>query len=107
MLGITPPDLVVSEVSGLDAVDSGGSYSFNYTIQNRGDIVTGNWTDIVYITDNPDFAAAKEVWEIGRYTQARTLGNNEQYSVSQTVQLAPSVKGTLPDCQDGCRRINC
>jgi len=93
VLGITPPDLAVSEISGQEAADAGGSYSFNYTIQNRGDIFTGNWTDVVYITDNPDFAAAKEVWEIGRYTQARSLGHNEQYSVSQTVQLAPSVKG--------------
>ncbi len=83
----------MSEISGQEAADAGGSYSFNYTIQNRGDIFTGNWTDVVYITDNPDFAAAKEVWEIGRYTQARSLGHNEQYSVSQTVQLAPSVKG--------------
>jgi hypothetical protein len=87
VLGITPPDLAVSEVSGVDAVGSGGSYSFNYAVQNRGDIFTGKWTDVVYITDNPDFSEAKEIWEIGRYSQDRTLGNREQYTVSQTVQL--------------------
>ena len=44
-------------------------------------------------TDNPDLDAAREVWAIGSYSQARTLGNGERYTVSQTVQLDPAVKG--------------
>jgi subtilase family serine protease len=90
---LVPPDLVVREVSGVDAAEAGGSYSFSYTVQNRGEMFAGQWTDVAYITDNPDFASATEIWEIGRYTQNRSLGNNQEYSVSQTVQLAPSVKG--------------
>ena len=93
ILGITPPDLTVTDVTALSAADAGGNYTFSYTVQNRGDIFTGNWTDSVFITDNPDLDAAKEVWAIGSYSQQRTLGNSERYSVTQTVQLAPSVKG--------------
>jgi len=93
VLGITPPDLVVSDVVAPDTAEAGGSYTFGYTVQNRGDVFEGSWTDSVYITDNPDWSAAREVWKLGDYQQTRTLGNGERYSVSQTIQLAPSVKG--------------
>ncbi|MDZ4254036.1 MAG: CARDB domain-containing protein, partial [Sulfuritalea sp.] len=87
------PDLTVTEVSGLAEADSGGNYSFSYTVQNLGDAMSRSWTDTVYITDNPNLSAATEVWSIGTYSQQRTLGKNESYTVSQTVQLAPSVRG--------------
>lgn len=45
-----------------------------------------------YLTDNPILEAAHEssCW---RLAQQHSLGNGERYSVNQTVQLAPSVKG--------------
>lgn len=93
VLGITPPDLSVMQVSGLTLGNAGDSYTFNYTVQNRGELFTGSWTDSVFITNNPDLDAATEVWSLGNYSQQRTLGNGERYSVTQTVQLAPSVTG--------------
>jgi len=93
VLGLTPPDLTVTEVSALTEADAGGAYTFSYTVQNRGDAFSGNWTDYVYVTDNPNLDAAHEAWFLGSYTQQRALGNSERYSVTQTVQLAPSVKG--------------
>ncbi|MCP4925155.1 MAG: hypothetical protein GY916_04335, partial [Gammaproteobacteria bacterium] len=94
ILGITPPDLVVSELSAIAVTQSGGEYSFSYTVKNEGDLFTGSWIDEVYITNNPDLNAATERWRIGRFDQQHTLANGEEYSVNQTVQLAPSVEGT-------------
>ena len=96
VLGITPPDLSVLEVSGLSVVDVGanfsGNYTFSYTVQNIGEQFSGSWNDSVYLTDNPVFEQAREVWHLGDFTQARSLGNKEKYSVTQTVPLAPSMK---------------
>lgn len=93
ILGITPPDLTVTELSALSDIDAGGSYTSNYTVQNRGDLYAGKWTDTVFITDNPDLNAATERWVVASFDQSRSLANGERYSVSQTLQLAPSVKG--------------
>ncbi|HLF95978.1 MAG TPA: CARDB domain-containing protein, partial [Methylococcaceae bacterium] len=93
VLGITPPDLAVTEASGLAQADAGGSYSFSYTVQNRGDLFSGRWSDSVFITDNPNLDLATEVWAIGSYSQERSLGSGERYSVTQTLQLDPAVKG--------------
>lgn len=91
VLGITPPDLIVSDVSAPPTGAGGGSYTFSYTVQNRGDAFSGNWRDSVYLTENAD--GTGQQWSIGDYTQSRGLGNGERYTVTQTVQLAPSVKG--------------
>ncbi|HNN85589.1 MAG TPA: CARDB domain-containing protein, partial [Accumulibacter sp.] len=93
ILGITPPDLVVKDVQAPASADAEGLYTFAYSVQNRGDFFSGGWTDSVYLTDNPDFAAAREVWHLGDYGQTRSLGNGEIYSVTQSVQLATSAKG--------------
>lgn len=47
ILGITPPDLTVLDVQAPEAVNAGGAYSFSYTVQNRGDAFSGQWTDSV------------------------------------------------------------
>ncbi|MFO1403439.1 MAG: CARDB domain-containing protein [Azonexus sp.] len=93
VLGISPPDLAVGEVTGQATAEAEGNYSFSYSVQNRGDLYTGTWVDSVYLTDDPDFSAAHEIWHLGDYTQTRSLGNGERYSVTQTIQLAPTVKG--------------
>ena len=93
VLGITPPDLVVSEVTAPPSAEADGNYTFSYTVQNRGDAFDGSWTDSVYLTDNPDWNAAREVWHLADYTQTRRLGNGESYAVTQAVRLAPAVKG--------------
>ncbi|WP_051319435.1 CARDB domain-containing protein, partial [Chitinimonas koreensis] len=93
ILGATPPDLAVTEVGAPAVGEAGGSYSFSYTVQNKGDAFEGQWTDTVYLADDPDLDKAKEVWVLGSYSQARALGQGERYTVAQTVQLAPSLKG--------------
>ncbi|HET7864109.1 MAG TPA: putative Ig domain-containing protein, partial [Burkholderiaceae bacterium] len=93
VLGITPPDLVVSQATAQPAATAGGPYTFSYTVQNGGDAFNGAWTDRVWIADNPDLSRATSKWQIGEYRQQRGLGNGETYSVSQTVQLAPSIQG--------------
>ena len=93
ILGITPPDLVVSNVSTPPLGEGGSRYSFSYTVQNRGDVFEGKWTDSVYITDNLDFSKATKTWLIGTYEQERSLANGEQYTVNQAVELAPAVTG--------------
>ena len=93
ILGITPPDLVVSSVIAPSTAQAAGSYSFSYTVQNRGDAFEGGWTDKVWLMDNPDPTQAKVYWLLGEFKQQRTLGNRESYSVSQTVDLGPSVNG--------------
>ncbi|WP_233259655.1 CARDB domain-containing protein, partial [Ramlibacter sp. WS9] len=93
ILGISPPDLAVTQTSALTPVAAGGSYTFSYSVQNKGDQFSGTWTDRVYVANAPTRAAATNVWTIGDYVQSRTLGNGEQYTVNQTLQLAPSVTG--------------
>ena len=93
VLGITPPDLIISELTAISDIQSGGEYSYNYTIQNRGDLFTGAWTDEIYIANNPDLSLATESWLIDRVFHEQTLANGEQFSIGRTVQLAPSIEG--------------
>ncbi|MBW8892121.1 MAG: hypothetical protein JF617_08165, partial [Burkholderiales bacterium] len=93
VLGITPPDLVVTSVTAPPSAVATGSYSFSYTVKNRGDAFDGAWTDKVWLMDNPDPTQAKVYWLLGEFKQQRGLGNGETYSVSQTVNLGPSVSG--------------
>ncbi len=93
VLGMTPPDLVVSQATATPAVTAPGDYSFSYTVKNQGDLFNGAWTDRVWVADNADLSRATTKWMVGEFNQQRSLGNGETYSVSQTVQLAPSVKG--------------
>ncbi|HEX8961620.1 MAG TPA: CARDB domain-containing protein, partial [Rhodocyclaceae bacterium] len=94
VLGLTPPDLAVTEVTAPATANGGdGSYSFSYTVQNRGDVFSGAWTDSYYVSDNPDLSKAKLYWLIGSCTQNRTMANGERYTVTQTVALDPAVHG--------------
>jgi hypothetical protein len=93
ILGITPPDLTVTQIQAETAAVAGGSYTFSYTVQNRGDLFEGGWEDSVYITDNPDYNLATERWYVGSYAQRRALSNGQSYSVTQTVTLPPSIRG--------------
>jgi subtilase family serine protease len=93
ILGITPPDLVVTAVTGTDVASAEGLYTFSYTVKNQGDELAGEWKDHIYLTDNPDWQQARAVWDIGVSSQGRTLANGESYTVTQTVSLAPSVTG--------------
>lgn len=94
VLGITPPDLVVTEVNAPASIDAGTTLSFSYTVKNQGDLFNGAWVDTVYVADNADLSKAKHIWTLGSYTQNRALNNGEAYTVNQTVQLAPSVQGS-------------
>ena len=93
VLGITPPDLTVTQVNVPANNDADGPLTFSYSVQNQGDLFSGQWTDTVYVADNPDLSLAKEVWNLGSYAQNRTLNSGEKYTVNQTVNLAPSIKG--------------
>ncbi|MBI3347611.1 MAG: hypothetical protein HY020_10425, partial [Burkholderiales bacterium] len=93
VLGITPPDLQVTSVIAPATAAAAGSYSFSYTVKNRGDAFDGAWTDKVWLMDNPDPTQAKVSWLLGEFKQQRALGNSESYSVSQTVNLGPAVSG--------------
>src|SRR5690606_8210778 len=42
-LGITPPDLTGTDLAATPEADAPGSFSFTYTVQNRGDAFNGNW----------------------------------------------------------------
>jgi hypothetical protein len=94
VLGTTPPDLQVSELVAPATVAIGASYSFSYRVENRGDAFNGSWTDSVYLADSADWQTASEVWHLADYAQTRSLGFGEGYSVSQTLQLAPWIKGS-------------
>jgi hypothetical protein len=94
VLGTTPPDLRVSEVVAPVTVAIGESYRFSYRVENRGDAFNGRWTDSVYLADSADWDAAREIWHLADYAQTRSLGFGESYSVSQTLQLAPWIKGS-------------
>ena len=65
----------------------------SYTVQNKGDVFTGKWTDSVFVADNPDLDKATLVWAVGSYSQDRTLANGERYTVTQTVALDPATRG--------------
>ncbi|HEV6968860.1 CARDB domain-containing protein, partial [Roseateles sp.] len=93
VLGITPPDLVVTSVVAPPTAAAANGYSFSYTVKNRGDAFDGAWTDKVWLMDNPDPTQAKVSWLLGEFKQQRSLGNGETYSVSQTVNLSPAVSG--------------
>ena len=93
VLGVTPPDLVVSSVLAPAAASAAGNYSFSYTVKNRGDAFDGSWTDKVWLMDSADPTKAHVYWLLGEIQQQRGLGHDESYSVSQTVALAPSVSG--------------
>jgi subtilase family serine protease len=93
ILGVTPPDLVISEVVGPEMASAGDGYTFSYTVENRGERFTGSWVDAVYLTDDPDWNVAREIWSLGNFAQNRSLGNGEKYTLTQTLPLAPSVSG--------------
>jgi hypothetical protein len=93
VLGVVPPDLVVSQVQAMPAMTAAGDYAFSYTVQNRGDLFEGRWTDRVWIADNADLKKANVRWLLGEYAQQRSLNNGESYTVTQTVPLAPAVQG--------------
>ena len=93
VLGVAPPDLVVSQVQAMPAMTAAGDYAFSYTVQNRGDLFEGRWTDRVWIADNADLKKATVTWLLGEYAQQRSLNNGESYTVTQTVPLAPAVQG--------------
>jgi len=60
-------------------------------VHNRGDAYTGGWNDSVYLTENADGSGTQ--WLLGNLSQKRSLSSGESYTVTQTVPLAPSVKG--------------
>ena len=98
ILGYTPPDLKVVAVSADKQAQAGNTFSFSYTVQNIADSFeakTGKqpttWVDEVWLADNTDLNKATEKWLLGSYTQQRGLGNQETYTNSQTVTLAPSI----------------
>ncbi|MEN9492563.1 MAG: hypothetical protein RJA63_3012, partial [Pseudomonadota bacterium] len=67
ILGIQPPDLVVSEMSALASAAAAGDYTFSYTVKNIGDMVSGKWFDSAYLTDDPDLTKAKKVFWLGSF----------------------------------------
>ncbi|MBK8386898.1 MAG: VCBS repeat-containing protein [Candidatus Accumulibacter sp.] len=93
ILGSTPPDLVLSQVVAPEMASAGDAYTFSYTVENHGERFTGSWVDAVYLTDNADWNAAREIWHLGNFAQSRSLGNGEKYTLTQTLPLAPSVSG--------------
>ena len=93
VLGITPPDLVVSAVQAPAVSTAGGSLSYSYTVKNVGDAFSGQWNDRVWVANNPDINLATVKWLVDEVGQNRSLGNGQQYTTSGTVQLAPSVTG--------------
>ena len=93
VLGITPPDLTVTQVTGTPSTSAPGRINFSYSVQNIGDAFEGAWTDKIWLTDNPNPSLAQVFWLLGEIRQQRSLGNGESYSLSQTVELGPSVSG--------------
>src|SRR6185437_3427941 len=93
VIGNVLPDLAVTKVTAPPTATSGGNYSFSYTVQNQGNTSSGSWTDAVFLTDNPDPTKATTRWLLGTYNESPTLGLNQSYTVSDNVQLAPSVTG--------------
>ncbi|MCM8597201.1 MAG: putative Ig domain-containing protein, partial [Candidatus Accumulibacter sp.] len=93
ILGVTPPDLVVSDVVGQPSATAGGSYRFAYSVQNRGERFSGDWVDSVYLSDSPEWTTAHELWHLGDFAQRRSLDTGETYTVNQTLSLAPAVHG--------------
>ncbi|MDH3460422.1 MAG: hypothetical protein OEM00_05480, partial [Burkholderiaceae bacterium] len=110
VLGITPPDLVVTQVEGTPTATAGGDYTFSYTVQNRGDAFDAVWTDKVWLTDNADLSQAKVRWLLGEYRQQRTLGQGESYTTAQTIALALSISAGFivveTDAQSSVREID-
>ncbi len=93
VIGAVQPDLTVTNVTAAPQASAGGGYSFSYTVQNQGNTDSGSWTDDVYLTNNPDPTKATTSWLIGQYNESQSLGLNQSYTVSDTVQLSPSVTG--------------
>lgn len=94
VLGVTPPDLLVTHVAAAPVMNATeGKYAFSYTVKNRASAVEGQWRDRVWLSDHPDLRLAKTSWILGEYQQQRSLNNGEEYTVSQEVDLAPSVSG--------------
>ena len=60
----------------------------------HADEFEGSWTDEVWLADSQDLTQARIKWKLGEYTQNRKIGNNETYTVEQSIaELAPSVSG--------------
>jgi hypothetical protein len=93
VLGTTPPDLVVTQATAQPTATAAGAYSFGYTGAEPGRRLQRQLGRSRLGRDNADLAKATVKWQLGEYQQQRSLGNNETYSVAQTVQLGPSVSG--------------
>ena len=93
ILGVTPPDLVVSALSGTAQAQTDDVYSFSYTVTNQGDELTGTWQDRVYLADSPDWESVTQLWEIARIDQNRSLGLSESYTVEQSLTLPTAIQG--------------
>ncbi|MDR0673568.1 MAG: putative Ig domain-containing protein, partial [Zoogloeaceae bacterium] len=93
ILGLVPPDLAVKAVSAPGTAEAGGSYTFSYTVQNRGASFEGSWIDSVYLVDAAEEDKVRQSWLLGEYGQTRALGEDESYTVTQTVDFGPSVTG--------------
>ena len=98
ILGYTPPDLKVVAATADKQAKAGENFTFSYTVQNIADAfaektnkVASEWIDEVWLSDTPDLSKATEKWLLGQYRQKRGLGNQESYTNTQTVTLAPLV----------------
>ncbi|MCB1151622.1 APHP domain-containing protein, partial [bacterium] len=100
LIGTPPPpvlnaDLEVTELTADPSAFAGEEISVAWTVKNTGPGTTpGQWTDVVYLSDKPGRTdAGVHLYELGRFTNLRTLASGESYSNSQTLLLNPSAKG--------------
>ncbi len=93
ILGLTAPDLALVELVAPPTQSAGEDYTFSYTVRNNGDYFSGKWVDRYYLADSEDRATATIWWDLGEFRQEMALGHGQEYTIEQTIKLAPSLRG--------------